>query len=133
MLGLLDFRDALKALFLDKLPPKQLPLSTLENQAMALDSRSFVAYMHTARQLLNFRENVGRFKTVLQKYNIEITFFENAIDVVDFHSLIAPCQGFLKFLGAYFYAAMISELLQTENTEEETSFKDFIKTLAVFR
>lgn len=133
MLGLLDFRDALKALFLDSLPLKQLPLSTLQGQEMALDSRSLIAYIQTIKQTLNFKDNVGRLKTLLQKYNIDIVFFENTIDVVDYHALVTPCKTFIKFLEAYFYAAMISELLHTDKTKDEARFKEFIQTLAVFR
>jgi hypothetical protein len=133
MLGLFDFRDSLKDLFLDNLPLRRKPLSSLKGSQMALDSRSLVAHIHTIKQILNFKSNVGKFKAVLQKHDIEMVFFENAIDVVDFPALIAPCQKFIKFIEAYFYAVMIYELLEHEDLKAQAKFKDFIQSLACFR
>jgi hypothetical protein len=132
MLGMLDFRDGLYALFAEISSESARPLSELNGSEILIDSRSFVNHCHGQRAPLRIMPNTKLLVDVFDKHGIKAVYVHRGLEVHNHHDLIPVTNAFLNFIETYHYTVMIHRLLMEVDEDNRKQALRAIDEINVF-
>lgn len=111
MLGMLDFRDGLRAVLKEKVPERKCHLSEFRGKELIIDGRSMIDYFQSQIHPLNFFEHIRNLKSVLAKFDATMVFVDHGLDIKNLEDMVTPCNLAIEYIETFFYMMMIYNLL----------------------